>query len=62
MKRSQTQDLDPSLTGRLIRASVVLYAGFVLLVIPAAFGGAIDSLRRYRKRKYKNVRKRPEHR
>ena len=62
MKRSQTQGLDPSLTERMIRAGVVLYAGFVLLVIPVAFGGVIDSLRRYHKRKYKNVRERSEHR
>jgi hypothetical protein len=53
MKKSNSQNLDSSLTGRLVRASVVLYAGLVLLILPATLGVALEPLRRFRKRKKK---------
>ena len=53
MKKSNSQNLDPSLAGKLIRAGVVLYAGLVILVLPATLGVALEPLRRFCKRKKK---------
>ena len=53
MKKPNSQNLDQSLTGKLVRAGVVLYASFVLLVLPATAGVALEPLRRFYKRKKK---------
>ena len=57
MRESRQSNLDQSLTGRVVRTAVVLYAGIVLVVIPATLGGTIETIRRFRNRK-SNVRKR----
>ena len=53
MKKPNSQNLDPSLTGKLVRTGVVLYASFVLLVIPVTVGIVLEPLRRLNKRKKK---------
>ena len=61
MGENHSSNLDQSLTGRIVRAAVVIYAGLVIIAIPATFGGTLEAIRRFRKRK-SNVRKRPERR
>ena len=53
MKKPNSQNLDPSLTGKLVRAGGVLYASMVLLVLPATIGVVLEPLRHFRKRKKK---------